>query len=63
MLIKSNLLFSAIFFLSINSGFSQESGLASFYGDAFQGGETASGEFYDRTKLTCAHRTLPFGTT
>ena len=37
-------------------------GLASYYGRAFQGRVTASGERYDADKLTAAHRTLPFGT-
>jgi len=37
-------------------------GIASYYGRAFQGRITASGEPYDADKLTAAHRTLPFGT-
>ncbi len=37
-------------------------GLASWYGGGFQGHETASGENYDMTDLTCAHRSLPLGT-
>lgn len=36
-------------------------GVASWYGSAFQGRRTASGERYDMNKLTAAHRTLPFG--
>lgn len=39
-----------------------ESGKASYYSDKFQGNRTASGELYDRNKLTAAHRTFPFGT-
>lgn len=39
-----------------------ERGEASYYADSFQGKPTASGEPYDRNKLTAAHRTLPFGT-
>ncbi len=39
-----------------------ETGEASYYADSFQGKPTASGEPYDRNKLTAAHRTLPFGT-
>jgi rare lipoprotein A len=42
-----------------------ERGEASWYGgdgDGFAGGVTASGEIYDPSALTCAHRTLPFGT-
>ncbi len=37
-------------------------GMASWYGDEFHGSNTASGEEYDMSKLTAAHRTLPFGT-
>jgi rare lipoprotein A len=36
-------------------------GLASFYGSAFQGEETASGEEFNRREMTAAHRTLPLG--
>ena len=39
-----------------------EVGNASFYAHRFHGRSTASGEAYDETKLTAAHRTLPFGT-
>lgn len=35
---------------------------ASYYGEAFDGRLTASGEVFDSTKMTAAHRTLPFGT-
>lgn len=38
------------------------SGMASFYADVFNGRKTASGERFDNSKLTCAHRSLPFGT-
>lgn len=37
-------------------------GLASWYGQAHHGKKTSSGEVYDRTQLTAAHRTLPMGT-
>jgi rare lipoprotein A len=40
-----------------------ETGVASWYGQEFQGNETASGEVYDLNGLTAAHLTLPFGTT
>ena len=39
-----------------------ESGKASYYALKFQEKKTASGELYDRTKMTAAHRKLPFGT-
>ena len=41
-----------------------EQGEASWYGgngDGFAGRPTASGEIFDPSKLTCAHRTLPLG--
>ena len=38
-----------------------QEGRASWYGQAFQGKETASGELYDMHKFTAAHRGLPLG--
>jgi rare lipoprotein A len=38
-----------------------EQGTASWYGERFQGLETASGEIFDMNLLTAAHRELPFG--
>lgn len=43
-------------------GPSLEEGLASWYGPGFQGRRTASGERFNQNALTCAHKTLPFGT-
>ena len=37
-------------------------GLATWYGDEQHGGPTASGERFDKRKLTAAHRTLRMGT-
>jgi len=37
-------------------------GLATYYGKEFAGRSTSSGETFDPSALTCAHRTLPFGT-
>jgi rare lipoprotein A len=37
-------------------------GMASWYGARFAGHRTASGEPFDPSELTAAHRTLPFGT-
>lgn len=37
-------------------------GLASFYGDRFNGRRTANGEVFRQRKLTCACNMLPFGT-
>ena len=39
-----------------------QSGKAAWYGARFQGRKTASGERFDKNKMTAAHRTLPFGT-
>jgi rare lipoprotein A len=37
-------------------------GVASWYGDHWQGRTTASGKPFDASKLTAAHRTLPLNT-
>lgn len=47
--------------LSINDWFGRE-GIASWYGKKFRRHKTASGRYYDPTKLTAAHRRLPLGT-
>jgi rare lipoprotein A len=39
-----------------------EEGIASYYGDEFDGRQTASGEIFDQDELTAAHKTLPFQT-
>jgi len=39
-----------------------ETGLASWYGNEFQGRPTSNGEVFDTNDMTAAHRTLPFGT-
>lgn len=44
------------------SGGVYESGLASWYGKALAGHHTASGEIFDPSKMTAAHRTLKLGT-
>ena len=45
----------------VAEGWEQE-GAASWYGDAYHGRTTASGEPFDMRELTAAHRRLPFGT-
>ena len=37
-------------------------GVASYYGNEFQGRLTANGERFDQNQMTAAHRSLPFGT-
>lgn len=44
-----------------NARFAQ-TGLASWYGRAFQGRRTASGASFDQNQMTAAHPTLKFGT-
>jgi rare lipoprotein A len=39
-----------------------QTGLASYYGRAFDGKPTASGEIFDSTDLTAAHPSYPLGT-
>ena len=51
-------------FFGTSSSFAQKviSGKASYYGKQFHGRKTSDGSVYHRDSLTCAHRTLPFGT-
>jgi len=56
-----NLLVLLLLFLAPTLS-AQERGIASYYSDSFQGRKTASGEKYDKGKMTGAHKTLPFGT-
>ena len=60
----------AIFLLSVSvhqiKSFAFENysnvGIASWYGEEFQGKVTASGSLFDMRELTAAHKFLPFGT-
>jgi rare lipoprotein A len=38
-----------------------QQGIASYYGQKFQGRKTASGERYNHAAMTAAHRSAPFG--
>jgi len=50
-------------FLALGSGCAEaREGLASWYGPGFKGLPTASGELYDPSAYTAAHKTLPLGT-
>ncbi len=49
-------------FASGNTTTYTASGKASFYADRMHGHKTASGERYDKTKLTAAHATLAYNT-
>jgi peptidoglycan lytic transglycosylase len=47
---------------SIQSAPEAKTGVASWYGEKFQGNPTANGEIYDMYGLTAASRELPLGT-
>jgi rare lipoprotein A len=42
-------------------GHYEDTGLASWYGEELSGNRTASGEMFDASAITAAHRTLPLG--
>lgn len=48
--------------LDFNVEFYKEDAHASYYHDKFTGRRTASGAIFNNNELTCAHKTLPFGT-
>jgi len=51
-----------LFALSDRAASDGMAGIASWYGDHWQGRKTASGTRFDVKKLTAAHRTLPLNT-
>jgi rare lipoprotein A len=51
-----------LFLITLSATAQIQTGKASYYADKFEGQPTASGEKYKASKLTGAHRTLPFGT-
>ncbi len=57
---------SGLFLFLTLSAFSplhaEEFGKAGYYANSLHGRKTASGEIYDKNELTCAHKTLAFGT-
>ena len=52
----------SFFILMSTLAFAQKSVKASYYHKRFEGQTTSSGTKYRADSLTCAHRTLPFGT-
>jgi rare lipoprotein A len=38
-----------------------QTGIASYYHDSLHGNKTASGQVYDKRKMSAAHKTLPLG--
>ncbi len=62
-LLAGILAFSATSFTNVNAQSTQEEyGKCGYYADALHGRKTSSGEPYDKGQLTCAHKSLPFGT-
>jgi rare lipoprotein A len=57
------LFFTLLYFSAVITFGQVQTGKASFYADKFEGSPTASGEKYKHSKLTAAHKSLPFGTT
>lgn len=50
-------------FIALAGAFAQtDTGTASYYADKFNGRKTSSGEVFSQKKMTCAHKTYPFGT-
>jgi len=60
---KKNILISLFFlFFSTLFAFAGQIGKASFYSHRLKGKHTSNGGKYQPDSLTCAHRSLPFGT-
>lgn len=60
---KIVLLLSIAIFSSLgNYSYGMQKVKASYYANKFHGRKTASGVLYHKDSLTCAHKTLPFGT-
>lgn len=53
---------ATILSLTTTTAQAQNKGKASYYGNKFHGRRTSDGSRYHKDSLTCAHRTLPFGT-
>ncbi len=53
--------FSWILLNAFIPNLSEEFGKANYYADSLHGRKTSSGEKYDKNELTCAHKSLPFG--
>ena len=53
---------ATILSLTTTTALAQHKRKASYYGNKFHGRRTSDGSRYHKDSLTCAHRTLPFGT-
>ena len=60
--VKSFIILIIIIILNSSSNIGEKIMVASYYHNSLHGRKTANGEIYDENKLTCAHKTLPFGT-
>lgn len=56
------LLLTILSFATAEPALAQSHGKASYYSGRLHGRRTSDGSRYHRDSLTCAHRTLPFGT-
>ena len=59
---KNTLLFLIFALIFSSTTYAQETGNASFYSRKLHGRHTSDGGHYNNDSLTCAHKTLPFGT-
>lgn len=48
--------------IASSCGYTNKIGNASYYSDYYEGRTTANGETFRQSKVTAAHKTLPFGT-
>jgi len=62
-MIKSHVISSMVILclLFIQKGAAQETGIASYYADFFNGRKMANGDRYNPEQYTCAHPTAPIG--
>jgi rare lipoprotein A len=65
--LNKRIIFLSVIIFSLNTiSFAQENfvqtGIATYYSDAFQGRKTSCGEKFDNTLYTAAHASLPFQT-
>lgn len=56
------IIFSCCFQITIAQEIHTATGSASYYANKFEGRRTANGERFRQSEMTCAHRSLPFGT-
>ncbi len=63
LVMKKKILLFVMFIITFSiAAYSQQLVKASYYANKFHGRKTASGKLYHKDSLTCAHKTLPFGT-